>query len=221
LFNILLFFFLLASHDVQAQDRLYRNEFPLQNVTLLDGHFKCACDLNIQTLLKYDVDRLLAPLRKEGDVVRVLLPVQNSIEHLPNVPSYITIMHGTIVLDAKTGTEDLKELIAEDGRWGHIALGQKLPDGKVPIIIEDDISKITGELVPVKDRPLTFATLGLKMLNPINVVLEPFYRIHDARYMMYWMVLTNTQSHSYLNSLAVLEKKLELQKRTIDFVIFT
>jgi uncharacterized protein len=59
----------------------------------------------------------------------------------------------------------------------------------------------------------------LKMLNPIKVVFEPFYKIHDARYMMYWMSLTNAQSKSYLDSLAVIEKeKLELQKRTLDFV---
>lgn len=149
------------------------------------------------------VDRLW----KKGDVVQVLLPMHNSIEHLPNVPSYIAIMHGPILLGAKTGTEDLKGLVADDGRWGQIASGQKLPVDKAPIIIEDDISKITDELVPVKDKPLTFTTPGLKMINPINVVLEPFYRIHDARYMMYWMVLTNTQYRSYLDSLVVKEKE--------------
>ena len=52
--------------DVHSQERLYPNDFPLGDVTLLDGPFKHACDLNIQTLLKYDVDRLLAPFRKEA-----------------------------------------------------------------------------------------------------------------------------------------------------------
>jgi DUF1680 family protein len=66
LFNSLLFFILLASQDIKAQDRLYPNEFPLKDVTLLDGSFKHARDLNIQTLLAYDVDRLLAPFRKEA-----------------------------------------------------------------------------------------------------------------------------------------------------------
>ena len=54
------------SIKVHAQERLYPNEFPLSDVTLLDGPFKHARDLNIQTLLKYDVDRLLAPFRKEA-----------------------------------------------------------------------------------------------------------------------------------------------------------
>ena len=51
---------------VYAQERLYHNEFPLSDVTLLDGPFKKARDLNIKTLLKYNVDRLLAPYRKEA-----------------------------------------------------------------------------------------------------------------------------------------------------------
>ena len=40
--------------------------FPLQEVRLLDGPFKRACDLNIRVLLQYDTDRLLAPFRKEA-----------------------------------------------------------------------------------------------------------------------------------------------------------
>lgn len=53
-------------NNVRAQDRLYQNTFPLGDVALLDGPFKHARDLNIQVLLKYDVDRLLAPYRKEA-----------------------------------------------------------------------------------------------------------------------------------------------------------
>ena len=49
-----------------AQDKLYADEFPLGDVTLLSGPLKKARDLNIQTLLKYDCDRLLAPYRKEA-----------------------------------------------------------------------------------------------------------------------------------------------------------
>ncbi|MDR0645325.1 MAG: glycoside hydrolase family 127 protein, partial [Treponema sp.] len=40
--------------------------FSLREVRLLDGPFKTACDLNVETLLRYDVDRLLAPFLKEA-----------------------------------------------------------------------------------------------------------------------------------------------------------
>jgi len=161
------------------------------------------------------IDRLWT----KGDAVQIILPMYNSIEHLPNVPSYLAFMHGPILLGAKTGTEDLAGLIADDGRWGQIAGGKKLPIDKAPIIIEDDLSKITDELVPVKDKTLTFTAPKLTMINPVNVLLEPFYQIHDARYVMYWMALTSTQYRSYLDSIAANEKeKLALENRTIDFV---
>lgn len=156
---------------------------------------------------------------KKGDVVQVILPMHNTIEHLPNVPEYIAIMHGPILLGAKTGTEDLKGLVADDSRWGHIASGKKLPLNKAPIIIEDNIASLTTKLKPVAGKPLTFTASQIKLVNPINIVFEPFFKIHDARYMMYWMALSNQQYHSYLDSITVLEnQKLELQKRTIDFV---
>ena len=57
---------LLSVGSIKAQDRLYADEFPIGDVTLLDGPLKKARDLNIQTLLQYDCDRLLAPYLKEA-----------------------------------------------------------------------------------------------------------------------------------------------------------
>lgn len=158
-------------------------------------------------------------LWKKGDVVQVSLPMHNKIEHLPNVPEYIAVVHGPILLGAKTGTEDLKGLIADDSRWGHIAGGKKLPLDKAPIIIEDNVAALATKLKPVAGKPLTFTASQIKMVNPVDIVFEPFFTIHDARYMMYWMALSNAQYRSYLDSVGQWEKeKLALQKRTIDFV---
>jgi hypothetical protein len=55
---------LLAAGSINAQDRLYADEFPLGDVTLLDGPLKKARDLNVKVLLQYDNDRLLAPFLK-------------------------------------------------------------------------------------------------------------------------------------------------------------
>lgn len=155
---------------------------------------------------------------KAGDEVQILLPMHNSLEQLPNVPNYIALLHGPIVLGAKTGTQDLKGLIADDSRWGHIPSGEKFPLNTAPIIIADNKSEIPNELVPEKNKPLFF-TADFKLINPIKVELEPFYRIYDAQYMMYWMTLTSKQYRTYLDSLGVLEKeRLALDKRTVDFV---
>ena len=58
--------FLALGTIANAQDKLYDDEFPLGDVTLLDGPLKKAQDLNVKTLLQYDCDRLLAPYRKEA-----------------------------------------------------------------------------------------------------------------------------------------------------------
>ncbi len=59
-------FLALAVFSAPAQTVLYPNEFPLSDVKLLDSPFKKAMDLNVNTLLQYDVDRLLAPYLKEA-----------------------------------------------------------------------------------------------------------------------------------------------------------
>ena len=163
----------------------------------------------------FSIDRLW----KKGDVIMISLPMHTSIEHLPNVPDYIALMHGPILLGAKSGTEDLKGLVANDSRWGHIPAGKRFPIDRAPILIEDNTSLITEKLEPIKGKPLNFSFTSLKMANPSKLTLQPFYQIHDARYMMYWLTLTNDQYKTYLDSLATIEKeKLATEKRTIDFV---
>ena len=156
---------------------------------------------------------------KKGDRVEIHLPMHTSVEPMPNVPRYIALMHGPILLGAKTGSEDLKGLVADDGRWSHIAGGQRLPVDQAPIIIENSREEIAGKLIPVPGKPFSFTAPELNLVNKSALEFEPFFRIHDARYMIYWMWLSPAQYGSYLDSLAVAEKKkMELHKRTVDFV---
>jgi DUF1680 family protein len=156
---------------------------------------------------------------KKGDVVDIQLPMHNRIEHLPNRPNYIAILRGPILLGARSGTEDLKGLNADDSRWGHIAHGERLPIDQAPIIIEDKIADLVSKIKPIPGKPLNFTLPKSSTINSSNLLLEPFYQIHDSRYMMYWLALTPGQYQSYLDSLGRLEKeKLIIQNRTIDFV---
>ena len=150
-----------------------------------------------------------------GDEVEIILPMHNTIEELINVPTYIAFMHGPILLGAKTGTDNLTGLIADDSRWGHIASGAQLPLDKAPIIVENDRSEIPGKLVPVEGKPLTFSAPELNILNSDSIGLEPFYNIHDSRYMIYWMAVTDSQYQAYLESI---DETDYLSERTIDSV---
>src|SRR5690606_11706974 len=49
-----------------SQEKLYQDQFPLRDISLLDGPFKQARDLNLKVLLQYGADRLLATYRKEA-----------------------------------------------------------------------------------------------------------------------------------------------------------
>jgi DUF1680 family protein len=79
---------------------------------------------------------------KKGDDIRIVLPMHTRLEQLPNVPNYVAVLNGPILLAARTGTEDLKGLMANDGRWAHIASGKRLPIDKAPIIIEESVPEI-------------------------------------------------------------------------------
>ncbi|MFO7670119.1 MAG: glycoside hydrolase family 127 protein [Bacteroidales bacterium] len=155
---------------------------------------------------------------QKGDEVRISLPMHSSVEPIPNVPDYMAFMHGPILLAAKTGTEDLKGLIAGDGRWGQYAGGKYLPIDQAPILIEDDLTNIAKRLVPMEGEPLHFK-LNVKMVNETGLMLEPFNQVHDSRYMIYWLTLTTNGYQAYIDSLAAIEKeKLAMERRTIDFV---
>jgi hypothetical protein len=140
------------------------------------------------------------------------------VKYLPNVPQYVALMHGPILLGMKTGTEDLAHLIADDSRFGQYASGAKLPLDGAPILIDDHIDRIAEHLKPVAGKPLHY-TLDVKMENPIRNELQPFFEIHDARYMMYWLTLSEQGYKDYLEGLARAEKeRQELEARTVDKV---
>lgn len=154
---------------------------------------------------------------KKGDRVEVTLPMKNSIKTMPNIPQYVAFFHGPILLGAKTGTEDLKGLIADDSRFGQHTGGKKLPIGEAPILIDDDVKNINDRILK-GDKPLHFK-LDVDMVNPISVDLQPFYKIHDSRYMMYWLALSKNGYESYLDSLSTIDKKrIALERRSADFV---
>ena len=155
---------------------------------------------------------------KKGDVVDIEFPMHNSVKYLPNVPQYIALMHGPILLGMKTGTEDLAHLIADDSRFGQYAGGKKLPINEAPILINDNIEQIADQLTPVAGKPLHF-TLNTHMENAINNELQPFFEIHDSRYMMYWLSLSEQSYRSYLDQLAKAEEERQkLEAMTVDKV---
>ena len=155
---------------------------------------------------------------KKGDVIDITFPMHNSIKYLPNVPQYIALMHGPILLGMKTGTEDLAHLIADDSRFGQYASGKKLPIDQAPILVNGKIDDIVEQIIPIEGQPLHFM-LETKMVNGISGILQPFFEIHDSRYMIYWLALSEENYKGYLENLAKQEQERQaLEARTVDKV---
>ncbi|NLW83708.1 MAG: hypothetical protein GXY41_04785 [Phycisphaerae bacterium] len=158
---------------------------------------------------------------RNGERLEISLPMYTYVEEMPNVPEYAAVLHGPIVLAARTGSEDLRGLVADDGRWSHIAHGRLLGLDDAPMLVGDKTS------IPEKIRPLEneqglrFKADGL--IRPerfTDLVLEPFFRIHDVRYMMYWRI---TSAQEYAAAMAEIREReqetLRLDQRTVDRVI--
>jgi len=123
---------------------------------------------------------------KKGDVVTVSLPMQTKTELLPDGSNYEAVVHGPIVMAAEIGKEDMSGLLADDSRMGHVAAGKLYPLQHMPMFVSnsnDDASFIR----PVAGEPLTFTAAAIVYPGKYqSLKLIPFYKIHDARYVVYW-----------------------------------
>jgi len=124
---------------------------------------------------------------KKGDVISVHLPMHITTEGLPDSSGYVAFLHGPIVLAAKTSTADLDNLQADANQFGgYRARGKMYSLDSMPVLVSNG-TDITSYLQPVKGKPQTFTATGL--IQPAvykNLQLIPFYKLHDARYMIYW-----------------------------------
>lgn len=155
---------------------------------------------------------------KKGDQVKISMPMHVYIKPMINVPQYVAIMYGPILLGMKTGKEDMRSLIADDSRFGQYASGKKLALDKAPILLPKHLDDIAKDLKPIPGKPLHFK-LATHMENAIEGELQPFFEIHDSRYMMYWLALGENEYKAYMQKLADEEKARQtLEARTVDKV---
>lgn len=157
----------------------------------------------------------------DGDVIELEMPMKVTVEELNYLPSYVSILRGPIVMAARFDNgAPLTGLIADDSRWAHIAHGPLVSVFETPLLIgkRADLVKKLNKMQPVGDG-MRFTVPGLFEGKFENLVLEPFYNIHDSRYMMYWLSMTPAQYAEYkVNAQREEEMRLALDSRTVDAV---
>ena len=156
---------------------------------------------------------------QDGDRVEIELPMRTRIESLPDGSDWVAVMHGPIMLAARTDDDALEGLVADDGRGSHIAPGPYLPLDAAPMLVGER-ETLAAQIQPVAGQPLTFTAQSL--IRPARfrgLRLEPLSRIHDARYMAYWRTTTAAGYPAVVAAIEAAERERRLlDARTLDQV---
>ncbi len=145
---------------------------------------------------------------KSGDKITVRFKTSTHLENLPDGSNWVAYVDGPIVLAAKTSTEDLDGLFADDSRMGHATHGRYFPLNEAYALVGDKDSYLSKP----KD-------LGKLHFSLDSLELQPFFEVHDARYQMYFQTYSNEE---YKEKQAILKQQemaaAVLEAKTIDKV---
>ena len=170
---------------------------------------------------------------KEGDKIEVLLPMELRYEECPNYTDFIAFKYGPILLAAQTTSsaqsvvdglaiEKLQNEYAGAGRMDHapgsMASSKKLTSA--PMLIgnrSDVLNRISRLRSPELSFSIDVSRPGVDSYHWTSLKLQPFYKIHHARYACYWY--QQTEENFKNSSMAADENAAAaLAERTIDFV---
>jgi DUF1680 family protein len=156
---------------------------------------------------------------KKGDKVELILPMHTELEKMPDGSNYYAILHGPIVLAAKTQPFANEQLsyFSDDSRMGHIAQGKMCPLEAAPFLLGNS-RKFIQQLKPVAGKSLTFNASGLINGQDLqSIELIPFFRLHESRYAIYWPYTTAADlEKSRAKAAADEHARITLQAKTID-----
>jgi DUF1680 family protein len=159
---------------------------------------------------------------RSGDRIDVVLPMTTHLEQMPDKSNWYAVLHGPIVLAAKTNPfpDEALNFFADDSRMGHVPQGQVCPLEAAPTFVSDS-RDFLKRLKQVEGKPLTFAAVGLVQGGGVGARTEfiPFFRLHDSRYAMYLPQSTPADYAQLKTRTAEQEAaRVALDARTVDKV---
>ena len=171
---------------------------------------------------KFEIDNNYITLHKKwksGDEVQLKLPMHIGIEYLPDSSAWASIKYGPIILAAKSDTLNQDGLFASEGRGSHVAKGALYDMSVAPFIISEE-KDFSSKIKLLNKEHLTFQMPDLiYQKSQKDLVLQPFFEIHEARYQIYFPAYTAKEFEEKKQAIIEVEKqKLALEKRTIDQV---
>lgn len=157
---------------------------------------------------------------KNNDRIDMQLPMHLSLEEIQDNSGYVSVKYGPIVLAAITSADNQDGLFADDSRGGHIANGPFLPLNDAPMFLSSESKIILENIKPILGKPLQFSASNVLYPEKYkNLVLQPFYKIHEKRYSIYFKL----ETHEGLAKMKrILGEKQEvedyLRSITLDYV---
>ncbi|GEL11443.1 glycosyl hydrolase [Flavobacterium glycines] len=143
---------------------------------------------------------------KSGDKITIKFKTATHLESLPDGSNWRAFVNGPIVLAAKTSTEGLDGLFADNNRMGHATRGKYIPLDKAYALVGEKSSYVSR----LKD-------LGNMRFSLDSLELEPFFEVHDARYQMYFQTYSKDE---YKEKQALLKQQeieaMAIEAKTVD-----
>jgi DUF1680 family protein len=119
---------------------------------------------------------------KNGDTVKVAMPMSLHACTMPDDPSVQAIMYGPLVLAGKLGTEGLTAETLRAAPTRPRAIPEYLTTPIPPPSLKAPSDDLASWIKPVAGKSLEFRTTGQEQ----DVTLVPFNRVLDERYGIYW-----------------------------------
>lgn len=156
---------------------------------------------------------------KNGDVITVQLPMHTTTEFLPDSSQWVSFVRGPIVLAAATDTSGLEGLFADGSRMGHEAAGPLHSLDDAPMVVAARSELETAVTVDNGDN-FTFKAPSLFYQTKYkNLVLCPFYALHNTRYAIYFPYTSPEHLTDWKKTMQEKEQvKLALDAITADVV---
>jgi len=129
---------------------------------------------------------------RDGDEVRVKMPMKLRTESMPDNPNIVAFMYGPIVLCAEVS------------------------DKNIPVLVPPT-KDITAHVKPAALAPLEFITEGLG--KPDDIRLIPLYKMHDRRYNVYFDRFTPDKWAAEQRRHEAEQRRIkQIQARTVDML---
>lgn len=151
---------------------------------------------------------------KNGDRIRVEMPMSLHLSPMPDDPKLVSLMYGPIVLAGELPTEGLagKEIYGP-----YHATGKPV---RAPAFVVES-TDLKAWIKPLPGRPLSFVTF--KAGRPFDVALVPFYRLFGKRYALYWHLYSEKEwgeeeAKAREREAAEAARQRELLRRAVDSI---